>query len=154
MVVHLPLLKSSMLLLICLRHNTSVTKWLDYFFKCWHFYNENLTIIRIFLAKVCSKQCQILNQPTKIFQRLLIFCLSGEILPNLVTLHNTYYNRSLPVSLLATHTFSLSFFLSCIHFVCLFFLSVSLAHKNVAVRRIFLSLLLELRSVGDCHLPE
>ena len=56
------------------------------FFNIWPFPSRKICSIAYKIAKIGHKCCQILNLPSKNCQRLLRFCQSGEISPNLVTL--------------------------------------------------------------------
>ena len=70
-------------LITCDRMLNSVTRWLDYLSIFIH-----LKISRI-MSQICQNWlafCQIRKKHTKIDQKLVNFCQSGEILPNLVTL--------------------------------------------------------------------
>ena len=72
--------------LICV---TSVTRWLDYFFNFGHLQQWKLTQYLKIIDRVGSKFCQMLNKPLQNWPWFLKYCQSGEILPNLVTLHKT-----------------------------------------------------------------
>ena len=72
--------------LICV---TSVTRWLDYFFNFGHLQQWKLTQYLKIIDRVGSKFCQMLNKPLQNWPWFLKYCQSGEILPNMVTLHKT-----------------------------------------------------------------
>ena len=64
----------------------SVTRWLDYFFNFWPFTTMKVCHFDEMFVEVGRLQfCQILNKPSKDCQKVLKFCQSGEISPNLVT---------------------------------------------------------------------
>ena len=64
----------------------SVTRWLSYFFNIWQLRAINICPKYEIFAKVDLQFCQILNSYSRKGQTLLKLCLSGTILPNLVTL--------------------------------------------------------------------
>ena len=64
----------------------SVTRWLDYFFNFRLFTTMKVCHFDEMFAKVGFQFCQILNKTSKDSQKVLNFCQSGEISPNLVTL--------------------------------------------------------------------
>ena len=63
----------------------SVTRWLD-FLIFGHLQQEKVAQNHNNVAKIGSKFCQTLNNPSTIWQRFIKFCQRGEISPNLVTL--------------------------------------------------------------------
>ena len=63
--------------------NDSVTKLLDYFSIFGHLYRWKSAEWRTKFVKVGLKVCKISKLTLKIYRKLLIFCLSGEILPNM-----------------------------------------------------------------------
>ena len=69
--------------------NTSVTWWLDYLFNIWPFTTMRMCPKYLKFTKVCTKLCQIQNEPFQNGQSCSTTCLSGEISPNLITLLNT-----------------------------------------------------------------
>ena len=70
----------------------SVTRWSYYLFIFGHWQQWKLAHSHKRIAKVGSKFCQILNKPLQNWPRLLKYCQSCEISPNLVTL-NRYHLR-------------------------------------------------------------
>ena len=70
---------------------TSVTRWIDYFSIFGHLQQWKLAKKRRIIAKLGSAFSQKRNKLAKNRQRLVNFCQSGEISPNLVTLALTYY---------------------------------------------------------------
>ena len=65
---------------------TSVTKWLNYLLNIGPLTAIKNCSIGKNIAKVCSRFYPKLNKTSKICERLRIFCQSGEIWANLVTL--------------------------------------------------------------------
>ena len=63
------------------------------FFNFWWFTTMKACHFDEMFAKVGLKFCQILNKPSKDSQKVLNFCQSGEISPNLVTLIETRNER-------------------------------------------------------------
>ena len=68
------------------RLTDSVTKCLEYFSLFGYLQRLEFAQNSLKIAKVGSKFCQTLNIPSKVCQRFLKLCPSGEISPNLVTL--------------------------------------------------------------------
>ena len=71
----------------------SVTRELEYFLMLAHEELWKLAQYYTKFAKVGSTFCQIRNKLSKICQRLVNSCQSGEILPNLVTLPTTIVDK-------------------------------------------------------------
>ena len=72
-------------------HESSVTRWLDYFSIFGHLHQRKLPQNCHKYAKVGSAFCQIRNKLPKICQRLFNFCQKVETSPNLVTLHESLF---------------------------------------------------------------
>ena len=71
-----------------------MTRWPDYFFNIWPFSAMKIRPIKSQIAKEGAAFCQIRNNPFKNCQRLVNFCQSGKISPNLVTLDGGPLARS------------------------------------------------------------
>ena len=78
-----------------LTNAVSVTRWLDYFSIFGHLQQWKFALKHQIFAKADSKFCQTLNNAFKIFIIINIFCVSGAILPNLVTLIVVQLNQLL-----------------------------------------------------------
>ena len=83
-----PILPHSLLRLSAthIRVRNSVTRWLVYLYNIWPFTTMTFAQYQQHFTNVGKISFQTLNEPSQNCQRLLIFCQSGEISPNLVTL--------------------------------------------------------------------
>ena len=107
-------------------HTNSVTRRRNYFSNFWPLIIMKICPIERKNPKVDLQFGQVLNKPSKNYQRLWKFCQSGKILPSLVTLHTknrpdkawpwkTYFVRKANASLMISFIIWWCFFAHVFH---------------------------------------
>ena len=92
---------------------SSVTRSRNYFYNIWPFIIMKICQLATKNPNVALKFGQILNKPSKNYQRLQKFGQSGEILPSLVTLESKVTARQIVAKFGCWHCMALRFVYTC-----------------------------------------